>query len=100
MTVKIMKWGMKVKLLYCPKCNDIKKLSFVERHCKCGHVWGHYEPDGLHAVVSAEAEVLGIDNESLALALGSVLFSVGSGITAWVIPHSSDRVKWEENDAQ
>lgn len=54
-----------MKLLYCPKCQDIKKLQYRRRECKCGSSWGWYEKNGWHAVVGGECVPLGINNFSL-----------------------------------
>ena len=89
-----------MKLLYCPKCKDVVALGCSERSCMCGHVKGRYEKDGLHAVVSGDAEVLGINNASLALALESAaLGGWSTSVEAWVILRSSDRVKWGNDEA-
>lgn len=57
-----------MKLLYCPHCNDIKKLRRLFKtnneptRCTCGKSWGYYKEDGRYAVVNSEAIVLGVDN--------------------------------------
>ncbi len=88
-----------MKLLCCPKCRDVVKLQCEERHCKCGHVHGRYEEDGLHATVSKGAAVLGIDNFSLWLAMTRVDGGIfdGGDFKAFVIPRISDRVRWGDD---
>jgi hypothetical protein len=58
-----------VKLIYCPECQDVKKLQKGTRWCKCRESWGFYKEDGLNAVLGGEAVPLGFNNRSFALAL-------------------------------
>jgi hypothetical protein len=51
-----------LKLLFCPDCSDVFKLSFEVRSCTCGRVRGHYLADGHHAVVNGEGFSLALDN--------------------------------------
>lgn len=51
-----------MKLLYCPKCGDVRKLTFAETVCDCGESSGRYLADGVRAVVTGRALVIGIDN--------------------------------------
>jgi hypothetical protein len=54
-----------LKLLFCPDCSDVFKLSLEMRSCTCGKVRGQYLADGHHAVVNGEGYSLAIDNNSL-----------------------------------
>jgi hypothetical protein len=58
-----------MKLIFCPKCQDVFKLHREMKFCHCKTVFGRYHEDGLHAIVSRHAIVLGFDNLSLAKAL-------------------------------
>jgi hypothetical protein len=58
-----------MKLIYCPKCHDVRKLSHKVTFCMCGASRGWYDDDGLHATVQGEAIPLGFDNLTLRSAL-------------------------------
>jgi hypothetical protein len=53
-----------MKLLFCPDCWDVIKLTFEVRSCKCGKVFGKYV-DNSTAVVNGEGISLAIDNSRL-----------------------------------
>lgn len=57
-----------MKLILCPRCNDIVKLIDYKRNCKCGASWGYYK-DKRNAVINPVAIPIGIDNKSLAFAV-------------------------------
>jgi hypothetical protein len=38
-----------MKLIFCKECQDVVKLDFAKRECKCGRSSGYYE-DSLNAV--------------------------------------------------
>jgi|ERR1700733_7498003 len=58
-----------MKVLYCPKCGDLFKLTRHEplRECRCESekVKGKYRKDGKHAEVSENAVSIKIHNGSL-----------------------------------
>lgn len=87
-----------MKLLFCTFCADVVKLTKVTpRYCECGRVWGHYLADGAHAIVSADAVVIGVDNHTLRRALDAAT-STDAGhrtLAAWVMGHDAPRVRWE-----
>ena len=56
-----------MKLILCPKCNDIVRLIDSKRSCRCGASYGWYK-DKRNAVVNKIAIPIGIDNRSLAYA--------------------------------
>lgn len=58
-----------MKLLLCIKCDDIFKLDYSVRTCKCGYTQGYLESDGLNAVVTEDATILGFNIHSLAWAV-------------------------------
>jgi hypothetical protein len=76
-----------MKLLYCPSCDDVFKLDYQPRICKCGDVIGHYFEDGLTAVYSKNGIPLGFNNSSLIEAINNQPESgMGKNFTAFVIP--------------
>ena len=58
-----------MKLIFCPTCEDVVRLELEDRRCLCGESSGHYEEDGLHAVISGPAVPLGFDNRDFRKAL-------------------------------
>ncbi len=55
-----------MKLIYCPKCLDVKKVQMRKvRHCSCGKSWGYYLDDDLTAMVGGLAMPLAIENDKL-----------------------------------
>lgn len=58
-----------MKLIYCPKCQDVRKLDYKPVVCNCGASRGWYHSDGLHADITGEAIPLGFDNFSFRRAL-------------------------------
>lgn len=84
-----------MKLIFCPHCQDVVKLDFEARNCKCGRSGGVYKKDGLHAVISGDAIPLGIDNTSLAWAMKArpECGSLGSTFEAFVIPKECETVE-------
>ena len=83
-----------MKLLYCPKCEDVRKLRWESVTCSCGKSWGHYYKDGLHAVVGGKAIPLGFANPSLATALKKrPANGQGSRFEAFVIPRQCPTVE-------
>ena len=58
-----------MKLLFCPKCQDVRKLLRERTECSCGESWGYYLEDGLRAEIGGIAIPLGFDNVSFKKAL-------------------------------
>lgn len=52
-----------MKLIYCPICDDIRKIRKDNTNCVCGRSWGRYL-DSLNAQYGGKAIPLGIDNYS------------------------------------
>jgi len=89
-----------MKLLYCPDCRDLFKLTGGQRRqCKCGNVKGRYL-DKKHAEISPNAISVVIGNGSLRDAIERMKwweehrpvssrgdYKVFSGVTAWVRPN-------------
>ena len=51
-----------MKLLLCPRCQDIFKLAYSTRQCACGLVAGRYNEDGHTAVSNGKGISLALDN--------------------------------------
>ena len=82
-----------MKLIFCPKCEDIRKLAYDLRRCACGEAWGYYRDDGLNAVVGGGAIPLGIENSSLVKALKNrPVDGMGARFEAFVIPEKCPTV--------
>jgi hypothetical protein len=62
-------WRTLLKLLYCPICEDIKKLNFYIRYCECGESWGLYNSDGEKACIGGMTKLVGVGNGDLFLML-------------------------------
>jgi len=59
-----------MKLLFCPICQDIRKLGDQkEIKCRCGRSGGWYKQDGLHAILTGRAIPIGFTNSSFIKAL-------------------------------
>jgi hypothetical protein len=58
-----------MKLIYCRDCGDVVRLQRFVRMCLCGKTAGRYLEDGIHAVISEDAVPIGIDNNSLRMAV-------------------------------
>ena len=63
-----------MKLLFCPHCRDTVSMTHdnFTRTCKCGKVAGKYLKDKITAVVTKDAVVFGVDNNSFLNALMTV----------------------------
>ena len=76
-----------MKLIYCPHCHDIRKLSYMLTSCECGHSFGQYNEDGLNAAYGGDAVPLGFANSSFVDALKNQPESgLGQCFEAFVIP--------------
>lgn len=92
-----------MKLLLCDLCNDVVKLSIAPRSCTCGRVHGHYLANGINAVVSPYAIVVGISNDTMRAAItafrnaqdGSRADSGHRTLAAWVMGKDAPNVQWE-----
>ena len=58
-----------MKLLYCPKCHDVRKLQREVVTCQCGESKGWYKADGLNAVIEGMAIPIGFQNPAFTRAL-------------------------------
>lgn len=67
-----MERGGNMKMLYCPMCEDIQKLTFTIRYCECGESWGFYNKDGVKACIGGSAKLIGMGNGDLWLVLRDI----------------------------
>ena len=93
-----------MKFIYCRTCHDVFKLALKERRCECGRTSGWYLKDGHSAEVHGkEAEVIGIDDKTLVMALKSAeiehpTHGLGPDVRAWVFPRNYYRIRRRDLD--
>jgi len=76
-----------IKLIYCPHCQDIRKLTHLLTTCQCGRSYGQYHSDELNAYYGGIAVPLGIANSSFVDALkNQPPEGMGKRFEAFVIP--------------
>lgn len=76
-----------MKLIFCPACRDIVRLTLTPRSCTCGDAFGVYDDDGLHAFIGGSAIPVGFANSSFRAALrGQPASGDGKPFNAFVIP--------------
>lgn len=81
-----------MKLLLCPRCQDIKKLWNFIQECKCGKSWGRYR-NGIDAIYGGDAILLGFDNDSLVKAVKLHLRNKGNHtFKAFTIPENAKTI--------
>lgn len=51
-----------MKLIQCRECGDVYSLSHQRKCCTCTATSGWYEDDGLHAVATGPATLIGFHN--------------------------------------
>lgn len=87
-----------MKLILCKECEDVIKLQYEMRFCKCKKSYGKYVKDA-YAEYAGPCVPLGLQNLSLATAIrNQPLFSPGRKFEAFVIPTISKTCKRMEND--
>ena len=90
-----------MKLLFCRKCTDVRKLHRAGVTCWCGESWGRYLNDNDHAEHSGPSLVVALGNRSFHQAvrdtdknpMGDQNTTLGFWFKAWVIPFISGKVK-------
>ena len=95
-----------MKLIYCPTCQDMMKLDYTLRTCKCGLSSGKYEKDGINAIINQHAIPVCIGWTSFNKALNNIPLNENiSGIcdnefNAWIPPINCKTIKveYEENN--
>ena len=83
-----------MKLLLCKDCQDIFKLNYDKRTCKCGKVAGKYI-DKLNAIYSGENAIpIGFSNPTLVDAvINQPNQGMGKDFIAFVIPKNVNTLK-------
>lgn len=75
-----------MKLIFCPECQDVRKIDHTKVVCFCGASSGKYIDD-INAVISGSAIPLGFDNYAFAKALiRRPTEGMGRRFQAFVIP--------------
>jgi hypothetical protein len=75
-----------MKLIFCPKCQDVVNLLTVLRRCRCTSSWGAYHDD-VRAYYGGEAIPIGFENPSLIQAIRDrPKTNWGSNFEAFVVP--------------
>ena len=82
-----------MKLIFCPKCEDVIKLQKQEiRFCKCEKSAGYYL-NNLDAAICGEAIPIGFANQSFVEALKNrPEMGMGERFEAFVIPHKTPTI--------
>jgi hypothetical protein len=60
-----------MKLIYCKECQDVVRLQFYTRRCKCKKCKGWYLADGLNAVISGPCIPIGFANSFFMAAISN-----------------------------
>lgn len=58
-----------MKFIFCPHCQDIRRLAKAFVDCACGSSGGLYLEDGKRALISGDAIPFAFDNQSFIYAL-------------------------------
>lgn len=83
-----------MKLLFCPKCQDIFSLKQDKCFCSCKASAGHYD-DKINTTYYGDAIPIGINNSSFVNALSVEVdnkIDWGVGFEAFVIPETSNHI--------
>ena len=76
-----------MKLILCRECEDVFKLDYKLRSCKCGQCKGKYLKDGINATYQGPAVPIGFANSSLVKAVNNQPErGMGKEFIAFVIP--------------
>lgn len=82
-----------MKLIFCPKCQDVLKLQKFRRNCQCAASFGYYL-DEINAEIGGKAIPIGFANKTLASALKNrPKTGLGSRFEAFVIPEDCETIK-------
>lgn len=86
-----------MKLIFCPECHDVIKMSFNTRYCECKLSWGKYLEDGLHAEIGGKTISLGFNNTDFVRAIQSrPKAGLGIRFEAFVIPEKCDTITFKK----
>ena len=82
-----------MKLIFCPDCQDIVRLTTEKKTCACGKSGGYYLIDGINATVWGIAVPIGFSNDSFITALKHrPKEGLGARFEAFVIPETCDTI--------
>lgn len=83
-----------MKLIFCPKCNDIIKMIIGEdRYCLCGSSYGKYT-DEINAEIGGKSIPIGFANNSFVYAIKNrPQNGYGLRFDAFVIPEDVPSIK-------
>jgi hypothetical protein len=86
-----------MKLLYCTRCHDVKKLTYKRRACQCSASSGYYREDGLNAVVNGLGLIIGINNQSLLDAYAGFLVEPerSKDLVAWLCAEPAAHIEYK-----
>jgi len=87
-----------MKLLFCPKCEDVRKLGFKKIYCKCRKSWAYYKDERL-AARNSHAVLIGLGNTSFVKAFKNRNNPLWSSheFKAWIIGPDSEHVEVEDD---
>lgn len=54
-----------MKLIYCPHCLDMRKISYEKTFCSCGKSFGEYRRNGKDARIGGSAVPFGMANPDI-----------------------------------
>lgn len=82
-----------MKLIFCPECQDVRKLLDKLTTCSCGKSSGEYL-DNLNAYIFGDAIPLGFANRTFVRALRNRPGDgMGAEFVAFVIPEQCDTIE-------
>lgn len=97
-----------MKLLFCPKCGDVKKLVSPNTYCECGESAVFLDYDGLHATVTGKGEIICLNNQDVMAGFHAMheVYTITADdpkpeprtemIRAWFAPRWSKHVEWKK----
>lgn len=81
-----------MKLIFCPDCYDMRKLSTELTECACGRSHGQYDDDGICATIGGRAVAFGIHNNDVREALNMPQDEPAT-VRCWRFVSTSKRVR-------
>ncbi len=85
-----------MKLIFCPDCQDVFKLTKTVKSCECGRCSGKYI-NGLEAIYN-DGIPLGFNNTSLGMAIAAQpVAGQGRRFEAFVIPKNAPTLTKTDN---
>lgn len=90
-----------MKLLFCTRCFDVRKLRRTATECGCGYVRARYLEDGWHAAWNGKGHLFGLDNHTVRRAMDEAdLGVVNPRLDAWLMNDNPRVHIMEEIDGQ